>query len=81
MFTKIRETIEALPDIKDVTTITKPTKTLHVAFMRIIISLILLFAGLLILTSPNPIINSPASDGLQKIAAGWIGAVIGYWLS
>ncbi len=53
----------------------------HVAIMRIIVSLILLVAGLLIVTAPNPIISAQFNDGVQKAAFGWIGAVIGYWLA
>ncbi len=54
---------------------------LHVAVMRIVVSLFLLAMGALILTAPNPILPHATSDGVEKIAAGWIGAVIGYWLA
>jgi len=53
----------------------------HVATMRIIVSLVLLVAGLAILTAPNFLFPNSFDDGLQKTAAGWIGAVIGYWLA
>lgn len=33
------------------------------------------------LTSPNPIFPNGFEDGTQKIAAGWVGAIIGYWLA
>ncbi len=49
--------------------------------MQIIVSLVLLIAGLVILSAPNVIVNHEITDGIQKVAAGWIGAVIGYWLS
>jgi len=49
--------------------------------MRILVSLILLIAGIAILTSPNFMIGHKVDEGVQKIAAGWIGAVIGYWLA
>ena len=53
----------------------------HVAVMRILVSLVLLVAGIVILTAPNLVIHHEGSDGVQKLAAGWIGAVIGYWLA
>lgn len=53
----------------------------HVAVMRIVVSLSILVTGILILTAPNPIFPHEMSDAVQKIAAGWIGAVIGYWLA
>ncbi len=53
----------------------------HVAVMRIVVSLVLLIVGTLILTAPNPILPQAMSDGVQKIAVGWIGAVVGYWLA
>ena len=49
--------------------------------MRILVSLILLTAGILILTAPNFLFGERLDEGIQKIAAGWIGAVIGYWLA
>jgi hypothetical protein len=53
----------------------------HVAIMRIIVSLTVLVFGILILTAPNFLFSTVFNDGIQKIAAGWIGAVIGYWLA
>jgi cytochrome b subunit of formate dehydrogenase len=49
------------------------------AWMQVVVSLVLLASGILILIDPSwlPHIDSSA----QKIAAGWVGAVIGYWLS
>ena len=49
--------------------------------MQVLVSLILIVAGFLILTSPNRFLHHEVNDGVQKIAAGWIGAVVGYWLS
>ena len=49
--------------------------------MRIAVSLVLLVAGIAILTAPNVLLGQKLDDGIQKIAAGWIGAVIGYWLA
>lgn len=54
---------------------------LHVAIMRIVVSLVLLAAGILILTAPNAFISHALDQGVQKIAAGWVGAVVGYWLA
>ena len=49
-------------------------------WMQVLVSVFLLTAGILTLTAPNAIIPH-ADEGMKKIAAGWIGAVIGYWLS
>jgi hypothetical protein len=49
--------------------------------MQIIVSLILLVGGILILTSPNFFFAHQSDEGIKKSAAGWVGAVIGYWLS
>jgi hypothetical protein len=50
----------------------------HVALMRVLVSLIMLAAGLLILCAPNfAIVHTPDED-LKKAAIGWIGLVIGY---
>jgi len=54
---------------------------LDVIIMRIVVSLFALILGGLILTAPNFIFDEALNAGTQKIAAGWIGAVIGYWLS
>ena len=53
----------------------------HVAVMRIVVSVFLLIAGVSILTSPNFLLSHSPDDGIKKIAAGWVGAVIGYWLA
>jgi hypothetical protein len=47
--------------------------------MQVVVSLIVLAAGIIVLFDPSWL---PRFDeSLKKIAAGWIGAVIGYWLS
>lgn len=53
----------------------------YVAVMRILVSLLLLVFGILVLTAPNFMFVEKFDEGIQKIAAGWIGGVIGYWLS
>ncbi len=53
----------------------------HVAIMRIVVSLFLLIIGVFILTAPNMLIHTELGEGIQKVAIGWIGAVIGYWLA
>lgn len=50
-------------------------------WMQVIVSLILLVAGILILASPNIIFRQSVDESTKKLAAGWVGAVIGYWLS
>ena len=53
----------------------------HVAAMRIVVSLFLLAIGILILTAPNFLFPHKLDESVQKIAVGWIGAVVGYWLA
>jgi hypothetical protein len=48
-------------------------------WMQAVVSFTLLAAGLLILIDPAWLPR--ADESLKKIAAGWVGAVIGYWLS
>lgn len=50
-------------------------------WMQIIVRLIILVVGLVILASPNPLLPIASDEGTKKFAAGWVGAVIGYWLS
>jgi len=51
-----------------------------VAIMRIAVSLVLLVGGFMIVTSPN-FLFSELSQDLHKAAIGWIGMIVGYWLS
>jgi hypothetical protein len=44
------------------------------AVMQIVISLALLTFGFYVLTGNY-------DDGVQEFAAGWVGAVVGFWLS
>jgi cytochrome b subunit of formate dehydrogenase len=48
-------------------------------WMQVVISLILLITGILVLLDPHWLPHFDEST--KKIAAGWVGAVIGYWLS
>jgi hypothetical protein len=48
-------------------------------WMQVVISLILLITGILVLIGPSWLPHFDEST--KKIAAGWFGAVIGYWLS
>ena len=50
------------------------------ARMQVAISITLMVVGIAILAGPLIKADMSPADGLQKIAAGWIGAVIGYWL-
>ena len=47
--------------------------------MQVAVSFILLASGILILVDPAWLPHF--DEGVKKIAAGWVGAVIGYWLS
>ena len=49
--------------------------------MQILVSSILLVFGILVLTAPNIVFPEATTDQAQKFAAGWLGAIIGYWLS
>ena len=49
--------------------------------MQILVSLIVLMYGILVLTAPNVVFPEATTDQAQKFAAGWVGMVIGYWLS
>ena len=53
----------------------------HVVVMRIIVSVSVMIAGFAILTAPNFLVNHRPDDSVQKFAAGWIGAAVGYWLA
>jgi hypothetical protein len=53
----------------------------YVAWMRIVVSLVTLLFAFLIITAPHFVFSHPFDEGMQKLAAGWIGVVIGYWLS
>jgi hypothetical protein len=49
--------------------------------MQVLVSLVVLVVGLLVLTSPNFAFHQNFDESTKKWAAGWVGAVIGYWLS
>jgi hypothetical protein len=49
------------------------------AWMQVIVSLIVLASGILVLFDPSWLPHF--DESLKRIAAGWVGAVIGYWLS
>jgi hypothetical protein len=48
--------------------------------MQILVSLLVLAWGFHVLAAPNYMI-AVADHEAQKWAAGWIGLVVGYWLS
>lgn len=50
------------------------------ALMQVLISLGLLVVGVLILMSPNPVLPHRLSEDTKRLASGWIGTIIGYWL-
>ena len=49
--------------------------------MQILVSLVMLVFGILVLTAPNVPFPEGTTEQTQKFATGWIGLVIGYWLS
>ena len=49
--------------------------------MRVIVSAVALIFGILVLTAPHRILPHAFDESTKRLAAGWIGAVIGYWLS
>ena len=51
------------------------------AIMKIVVSIVLLVAGLLIVTAPNELIITPPQEPVQTAAIGWIGALLGYWVA
>jgi len=51
------------------------------SWMQVCVSGIVLIVSLLILTSPHRIFPTPFDESTKRWAAGWVGAVIGYWLS
>jgi hypothetical protein len=48
-------------------------------WMQVLVSFIMLAAGILILIGPKwlPTFDEPT----KKVAAGWVGGIVGYWLS
>jgi sulfite exporter TauE/SafE len=73
---------------KVVKTITGPHGTTAVTsqekvrvWMQVVVSVILLVSGILILASPNFVFHQSLDEATKKLAAGWVGGVIGYWLS
>lgn len=53
----------------------------YVALTRVLLTFLFIALGVLILTSPNFMFPEAASDGVQKLAAGWIGSLVAYWFS
>lgn len=51
------------------------------AWMQVFVSLGMLACGIAVLTAPNSLIPHHFDEGMKKIASGWIGTVVGYWLS
>lgn len=48
-------------------------------WMQVIVSLVLLITGIFFLIDPAWLPHF--DESMKRIAAGWIGAVVGYWLS
>ena len=61
-------------------TVVSPQQKVRV-WMQVVVSLIVLTTGILILVAPNRILPIPFDESTKRWAAGWIGAVVGYWLS
>jgi type IV secretory pathway VirB6-like protein len=51
------------------------------AVMQIFVSALMLTVGVLVLTAPNFAFHHNFDESTKKWAAGWVGAIIGYWLS
>lgn len=51
------------------------------AWMQVAVSFLMLLVALLVLTSPNFFFRQTFDESTKKWAAGWVGTVIGYWLS
>ncbi len=49
--------------------------------MQIVVSLGSFALSVLILSAPNSIVSVPPSREIELAASGWIGIIIGYWLS
>jgi len=49
--------------------------------MQVVVSILLLLTGILVLTAPNYVLRHDFDEATKRFAAGWIGAIIGYWLS
>jgi len=74
--------------VNKVTTSTGPHGTTAVTtqqkvkvWMQVIVSILVLVACFLVLTAPNFAFHQNFDEATKRWAAGWIGAVIGYWLS
>ena len=50
-------------------------------WMQIVVSLLILLIGTVVLLAPNAILPHSVDEGTKRFAAGWIGMVVGYWLS
>lgn len=50
-------------------------------WMQVIVSLAVLIGSFLVLYAPNKVLTGQFDESTKRLAAGWIGAVIGYWLS
>lgn len=50
-------------------------------WMQVVVSLLVLIAAFLVLFAPNRLLQTQIDESTKRLASGWIGAVIGYWLS
>lgn len=58
-----------------------PTPAKIKMWMQVIVSRLALIVGLLVLTAPNYFFRQNFDESTKRWAAGWVGAIIGYWLS
>jgi len=49
--------------------------------MRVAVSFIALVFGILVLAAPHRLLPHTFDEATKRFAAGWMGMVIGYWLS
>jgi hypothetical protein len=75
----VQQTI--LTETKDHGTTAVTTQQKVRVWMQVVISILMLGVGILVILAPNFFVPHQVDESVKRLAAGWIGAVIGYWLS
>jgi hypothetical protein len=73
------KTIETKTDSSGTVVVTTQQKVR--IWMQVVVTLTVLLVCFLILTAPNRFLAHNFDEGTKRFACGWIGVVIGYWLS